>query len=174
MSTITTLNSGDSGPVSRGVLNTNLSNLNADKAELASPTFTGTPTLPTDTVAVTQSPSNNSTRIATTAYVDNATRPVTIESTSGATHSLTTIANQTVMVWASGQIHFNGSGAAKNIALKYNGVTKHTYDVDTTSSGGDRFAFSLMYTETPGAATEDITVEGTDLSSVVIMVLKLG
>lgn len=46
MSTITTLASSDSGSTSRGVINTNFSNLNTDKAELASPTFTGTVTLP--------------------------------------------------------------------------------------------------------------------------------
>lgn len=38
----------------------------------ASPTFTGTPTLPTGTIAVTQSPNNNSTAPATTAYADAA------------------------------------------------------------------------------------------------------
>ena len=42
-----------------------------NKAPLASPTFTGTPTLPTGTVATTQSAGNNSTAVATTAYVDN-------------------------------------------------------------------------------------------------------
>jgi len=38
----------------------------------ASPTFTGTPTLPTGTIATTQSASDNSTKIATTAYSDAA------------------------------------------------------------------------------------------------------
>ena len=51
------------------------------KAPLASPTFTGTPSLPTGTTGITQSPANNSTAIATTAYVDNAastaSRPLT-------------------------------------------------------------------------------------------------
>ena len=42
------------------------------KAPLASPTFTGTPTLPTGTIAVTQTANNNSTAVATTAYVDAA------------------------------------------------------------------------------------------------------
>ena len=41
------------------------------KAPLASPTFTGTPTLPTGTIATTQSAGNNSTAVATTAYADN-------------------------------------------------------------------------------------------------------
>lgn len=39
------------------------------KANLASPTFTGTPTLPTGTIATTQSAGNNTTAIATTAFV---------------------------------------------------------------------------------------------------------
>ena len=41
----------------------------ATKADLASPTFTGTPTLPSGTIATTQSTSDDSTKIATTAYV---------------------------------------------------------------------------------------------------------
>lgn len=42
------------------------------KAPLASPVFTGTPNLPTGTIAVTQTQGNNSTSIATTAYTDAA------------------------------------------------------------------------------------------------------
>jgi hypothetical protein len=41
----------------------------ANKADLASPTFTGTPSLPTGTIATTQSPGNNTTALATTAFV---------------------------------------------------------------------------------------------------------
>jgi hypothetical protein len=41
----------------------------ATKADLASPTFTGTPTMPTGTVATTQSSSDSSTKLATTAFV---------------------------------------------------------------------------------------------------------
>jgi len=39
------------------------------RAALNSPTFTGTPTLPTGTIATTQSPGNNTTAVATTAFV---------------------------------------------------------------------------------------------------------
>lgn len=42
------------------------------KAPLASPTFTGTPVLPTSTTGVTQSADDNSTKLATTEYVDTA------------------------------------------------------------------------------------------------------
>ena len=45
----------------------------ANKADLASPTFSGTPSLPTGTIAVTQSPGNNTTAVATTAFVLAAT-----------------------------------------------------------------------------------------------------
>jgi hypothetical protein len=41
----------------------------APYAPLASPTFTGTPTLPTGTVGVTQAAANNTTALATTAFV---------------------------------------------------------------------------------------------------------
>ena len=42
------------------------------KANLASPTFTGTPTLPTGTIATTQSAGNSTTAIATTAFATTA------------------------------------------------------------------------------------------------------
>ena len=43
-----------------------------DKAPLASPTFTGTPTLPTGTIATTQAAADSTTAIATTAFVTTA------------------------------------------------------------------------------------------------------
>lgn len=42
------------------------------KANLASPTFTGTPSLPTGTIGVTQTAGNNTTALATTAFVTTA------------------------------------------------------------------------------------------------------
>ena len=49
--------------------NANLQSALDLKSNLASPTFTGTPTLPTGTIATTQSPGNNTTALATTAFV---------------------------------------------------------------------------------------------------------
>lgn len=40
-----------------------------DAAKLASPTLTGTPTLPTGTIATTQTAGNSTTALATTAFV---------------------------------------------------------------------------------------------------------
>src|SRR5437016_729425 len=47
MSTLATLTSGETGANSLTDINNNFSALNTDKAETASPTFTGTVTLPT-------------------------------------------------------------------------------------------------------------------------------
>jgi hypothetical protein len=47
----------------------NIATAIATKADLASPTFTGTPSLPTGTTAVTQSSTDSSTKLATTAFV---------------------------------------------------------------------------------------------------------
>jgi hypothetical protein len=49
----------------------NIATAVATKADLASPTFTGTPTLPTGTTGVTQSSSDDSTKLATTAFVQD-------------------------------------------------------------------------------------------------------
>ena len=50
----------------------NDSALLAAKAPLASPTFTGTPTLPTGTIATTQTAADSTTKVATTAFVTTA------------------------------------------------------------------------------------------------------
>jgi hypothetical protein len=50
----------------------NIATAIATKADLASPTFTGSPSLPTGTTAVTQSAGNNATLLATTAFVQAA------------------------------------------------------------------------------------------------------
>lgn len=96
----------------------------------------------------------------------------TIETTTGTTHSLVTVADQKVMVWAKGWID-DGTGTERTVELKYNGVTKDTTVVQGSGSSTNP-AFALMYTETPGAGTQNITVTttGGTLMNVVIMVLK--
>ena len=70
------LTSGDPLKIVKGTeINTEFANIAiavATKADLASPTFTGTPTLPTGTIGVTQSSLNSSTALATTAFVQAA------------------------------------------------------------------------------------------------------
>jgi hypothetical protein len=70
------LSPGDPLKIVKGTeINTEYANIAtavATKADLASPTFTGTPTLPTGTIAVTQTVGNSSTAISTTAFVQAA------------------------------------------------------------------------------------------------------
>ena len=49
------------------------------KAPLASPTFTGTPTLPTGTIATTQTAADSTTAVATTAFVTAAVAAVSVD-----------------------------------------------------------------------------------------------
>ena len=69
---ITVLTSNETGANSLIDINANFADLDTTKADLASPTFTGTPSLPTGTTAVTQTAGDNSAKLATTAYVDTA------------------------------------------------------------------------------------------------------
>jgi hypothetical protein len=70
------LTSGDPLKIVKGTeIDTEFNNIAtavATKADLASPTFTGTPALPTGTTAVTQSAGNSTTALATTAFVQAA------------------------------------------------------------------------------------------------------
>ena len=70
------LTSGNPLKIVKGTeINTEFDNIQtaiATKADLASPTFTGTPTLPTGTIGVTQSFGNSATSLATTAFVQAA------------------------------------------------------------------------------------------------------
>lgn len=69
------LSSGDPLKIVKGTeINTEFANIAiavATKADLISPTFTGTPALPTGTTGVTQSASDDSTKLATTAFVQD-------------------------------------------------------------------------------------------------------
>lgn len=69
------LASGNASKIVKGTeIDTEFNNIAtavATKADLASPTFTGTPALPTGTTAVTQSTSDDSTKLATTAFVQD-------------------------------------------------------------------------------------------------------
>jgi hypothetical protein len=98
---------------------------------------------------------------------------VVIETTTGVTHSLVTTSGQVVVVWAKGS--HTGSSGLQTIYLKYNGVTK-----DSVQSRQERSwqynPFSLMYTETPGAGTNDVTVTTpfSTIEDVVIIIQIIG
>lgn len=108
---------------------------------------------------------------ATTSVKGISKMPI-IETTSGTTHSLATVASQQVIVFAKG--HYTGTSSDANILLNYNGVEKDKVVIDSSSTG-DNVPFSLMYTETPGLATQDITVTSSagSVNDVKIIVIKI-
>jgi hypothetical protein len=79
------------------------------KAPLASPVFTGTPSLPTGATGVTQAAFNNSTALATTAYVDTSA-PVNV-----AGGYLSKLRNGTFDVWQRGT-SFSAPASATYVA----------------------------------------------------------
>jgi len=109
----------------------NIATAVATKADLASPTFTGTPTLPTGTVAVTQANGSNTTTIATTAYSSNALFD-TAEETGGSADAITVSHTHTATSTDSGHLHtqteYNqpGIGNAGGGGARVNAVTANT------------------------------------------------
>ena len=202
MATINTILGSDTITASRTVINQNLTNLNTDKIETSVLDTDTALTANSDTKVATQravkayvdaggnvnasttskgvielaTQEEYSAKTATGAtgaslVVPNSIGPV-IETTAGVTHSLVTTASQKVIVWAKGYV-LNDSGTV-TVSLKYNGVTKDSVLVRPSSSGHE-IPFALMYTETPGAATQNITVDdntAASVNSVVIIALK--
>jgi len=114
MSTITTLNSGDSGPVSRGVLNTNLANLNSDKIE--------TSVISTDGTLASNSDAKLPSEKAVKTYVD----AQTVVSTSGVSAGPATSSTQTIT---------HGLGATPTIIRIYGVSSTNTTGPGCISTG---------------------------------------
>lgn len=170
MSTLTTIQSTDLITSSRANINDNFAALNTDKIE--------TSVLDTDTTLAANSDSKVATQKAVKAYVDaNVSVPISSEITASTSHSLTTTANQKVVVIAKGDLGNVADITGYTVSLKYNGVTKDTayIQMDTDGNINCTAPFALQYTETPGAATANITIEttGATLSRCSIMVLKI-
>jgi hypothetical protein len=129
----------------------NIATAVATKADLASPTFTGTPTLPTGTIAVTQSSGNSTTAIATTAFVQAAAAltlaaiyPVGSIYTNAtvSTNPATLLGFGTWTAFAAGRVMvgFNSGNALFDTAEETGGsadaiVVSHTHTATVTDAG---------------------------------------
>lgn len=129
------------------VANTATSLANLGGAPLNSPTFTGTPSLPTGTTGVTQSVGDNSTKLATTAYVDGTFAPLASPTFTG-TPSLPT--GTTAVTQSPG----NNTTKLATTAFVQAAVTGTSLVLPTTISG-------LLPTSISGTSTTAaITVSG--------------
>jgi len=125
----------------------NIATAVATKADLASPTFTGTPTLPTGTVAVTQANGSNTTTIATTAFVQAAIAllyPVgsIYTNASVSTNPATLLGFGTWTAFGAGRVMvgFDSSNALFDTAEETGGsadaiTVSHTHTATSTDSG---------------------------------------
>jgi hypothetical protein len=121
------------------------------RAPLASPNFTGTPSLPTGTIAVTQTAGNNTTAVATTAFVR---------------------ADNNVKAW----VNFNGKGtvairASFNVSsITDNGVGYYTVNLTTAISDT---SYALLGTSIdPGVNYGIMSAEASSTTSVRVFTFK--
>lgn len=171
-----TLTSGDPLKIVKGTeINTEFDNIAtavATKADLLSPTFTGTPTLPTGTTGVTQSSTDNTTKLATTAFVQTvvqALHPVgSIYSATVSTNPATLFGFGTWTAFGAGRVligngggftagNTGGSADAIVVSHTHTGTTdaigNHTHTVAGNNTNG-------RFTAT-GAAGGEFTVSQT-------------
>ena len=145
----------------------NIATAVATKADLASPTFTGTPTLPTGTIAVTQSSGSNTTTIATTAFVQAAIAllyPVGSVYTNAtvSTNPATLLGFGTWTAFGAGRVPvgFDSSNALFDSAEETGGnadaiTVSHTHTATTTSTdSGHTHAISPAAWTTGGGKVE--------------------
>ena len=170
----------------------NISTAVATKADLASPTFTGTPALPTGTTGVTQTYGDSSTKLSTTAFVQAALQllyPVgTIYTNSSvSTNPATLLGFGTWTAFAAGRVMvgFNSSNALFDTAEETGGsadsvVVSHTHTATSTDAGhthpnGVSGAFSLSgagSNATP--AQSNLTNTGTGNASITTTIASAG
>ena len=145
------LSSGDPLKIVKGTeINTEFANIAiavATKADLASPTFTGTVTLPSGAVGVTQSFGDNDTSLATTAFVQAAMATlhpvgsIYINATNS-TNPGTLLGFGTWSAFGAGRVPvgFNAANALFDTAEETGGsadaiVVSHTHTASVTDSG---------------------------------------
>ena len=132
----------------------NIATAIATKADLASPTFTGTPTLPTGTIGVTQSTSDDSTKLATTAFVQDIALAIKQEiypvgsiytNSSVSTNPATLLGFGTWTAFGAGKtIIGNGGGyTAGNTGGSADAITvSHTHTASVSDSGHQHNIFA--------------------------------
>ena len=143
----------------------------ATKADLVSPTFTGTPTLPTGTISVTQSYGNSTTAIATTAFVQAALQllyPVgTIyTNATSSTNPATSLGFGTWTAFGAGRVMvgFNSGNALFDTAEETGGsadaiVVSHTHTATVTDPSHSHTTLPLA-SAAGGASAANTTTSG--------------
>ncbi len=158
---IVTLTSNESGANSLIDINANFVDLDTTKADIASPTFTGSPVLPTGTTGVTQTASDNSTKLATTAYVDTGLSSITLADDQLKIANITVTAAELKALNASPKTLIAAPGAGKAIVL--DDVTfNFTYVAPQYTAGGDlEIRYNSVASNYFQLPTETLVIRGT-------------
>lgn len=155
------LASGNAAKIVKGTeIDTEFNNIAtaiATKADLSSPTFTGTPSLPTGTTGVTQTYGDDSTKLATTAFVQDALQflypvgSIYINATNS-TNPGTLFGFGTWVAFAAGRVMvgLNGSDSSFDTAEETGGskdaiVVSHTHSASVTDSGHTHSVTTGLY-----------------------------
>jgi len=166
-----TLTSGDPLKIVKGTeINTEFDNIAtavATKADLTSPTFTGTPTLPTGTTGVTQSSSDSTTKLATTAFVQavvQALHPVgSIYSATVSTNPATLFGFGTWTEFGAGRVMvgFDSGNALFDTAEETGGsadsvVVSHTHTADSVAAH-QHFTYKAVQVSPTGVGASNLS-----------------
>ena len=178
------LSSGDPLKIVKGTeINTEFANIAiavATKADLVSPTFTGTVTLPSGAVGVTQSFGDNDTSLATTAFVQAAMAAlhpvgsIYINATNS-TNPGTLLGFGTWSAFGAGRVPvgFNAANALFDTAEETGGsadaiVVSHTHTATVTDPGHFHAAGSAGACVGGGNPVRNTTVAGSDVDTTTV------
>jgi hypothetical protein len=143
----------------------NIATAVATKADLASPTFTGTPTLPTGSIGTTQSFGNSTTALATTAFVQAALAAIypvgsIYTNATVSTNPATLLGFGTWTAFAAGRVMvgFDSGNALFDTAEETGGsanaiVVSHTHTATVTDAGHNHQAFVYSGSSLVGVAS---------------------
>jgi len=165
------LSSGNPLKIVKGTeINTEFDNIAtaiATKADINSPAFTGTPSLPTGTTGVTQSATDDSTKLATTAFVQDVADAVKqalfpvgsiYTNSSVSTNPGTLLGFGTWTAFGAGRVMvgFDSGNALFDSAEETGGsanaiVVSHTHTGTTASSGDHTHGFSQSLVSNPSS-----------------------
>lgn len=160
------LSSGDPLKIVKGTeIDTEFNNIAtavATKADLASPTFTGTPTLPTGTIGVTQSSSDDSTKLATTAFVQDVADSISASIKSalfpiGAIYTAVVSTNPGTLL---GFGTWTAFGAGR-VLVGYDSSNSLFDTAEETGGSADAIVVSHTHTATDSGHTHGIAYSGT-------------
>ena len=171
------LSAGNSLKILKGTeLDTEFNNIAtavATKADLSSPTFTGTPTLPTGTIATTQSYGNSTTALATTAFVQaalSALYPVgsIYMNSSVTTNPATLLGFGTWTAFGAGRVPvgYNASNALFDALEETGGsadaiTVSHTHTATSTDSGHTHTFINGTQTTSGGSGAGGVIADAT-------------